>query len=164
MGSTLICKEPIGVCAMITPWNWPINQIACKVAPAIAAGCTIVLKPSEVAPLSAIILAEILHDAGVPKGVFNLVQGDGITVGNALSAHPNIDMISFTGSTRAGTAVATDARFPVLSYVRLAFDGSVVEADSAFFSKEQVRIDISILAKLRRRRLQNDRGLKLRPS
>ncbi len=99
-------KEPVGVCGLITPWNWPINQIACKVAPALAAGCTMVLKPSEVAPLNAIILAEILDAAGVPKGVFNLVNGDGLAVGEALSSHPDIHMMSFTGSTRAGIAVA----------------------------------------------------------
>ncbi len=102
----LILKEPIGVCGLITPWNWPLNQIVCKVAPALAAGCTMVLKPSEIAPLSAIIFAEILHEAGVPKGVFNLVNGDGPTVGAAISAHPGIDMVSFTGSTRAGIMVA----------------------------------------------------------
>ncbi|MEM1248196.1 MAG: aldehyde dehydrogenase family protein [Acidobacteriota bacterium] len=105
-GTTQIVKEPIGVCGLITPWNWPINQIACKVAPALAAGCTMVLKPSEVAPLNAIILTEILHDAGVPAGVFNLVNGEGPEVGAAMSAHPDIDMMSFTGSTRAGRAVA----------------------------------------------------------
>lgn len=99
-------KEPVGVCGLITPWNWPVNQIACKVAPALAAGCTMVLKPSEVAPLNAIILAEILDAAGVPKGVFNLVNGDGLAVGEALSSHPDIHMMSFTGSTRAGIAVA----------------------------------------------------------
>jgi aldehyde dehydrogenase (NAD+) len=102
-------KEPIGVCGLITPWNWPVNQIACKVAPALAAGCTMVLKPSEIAPLSAVIIAEILHEAGVPKGVFNLVQGDGPTVGAAISSHPGIDMVSFTGSTRAGVQVAKGA-------------------------------------------------------
>ena len=105
-GTTAIRKEPVGVCGFITPWNWPINQIACKVAPAIAAGCTMVLKPSEIAPLNAILLAEILHEAGVPKGVFNLVNGDGPTVGASISAHPEIDMVSFTGSTRAGREVA----------------------------------------------------------
>jgi aldehyde dehydrogenase (NAD+) len=105
-GTTLIVKEPIGVCGLITPWNWPLNQIACKVAPALAAGCTMVLKPSEVAPFNAIILAEILDEAGVPAGVFNLVNGDGPTVGDALSTHPDIDMMSFTGSTRAGIEVA----------------------------------------------------------
>ena len=104
-GATRIVREPIGVIGMITPWNWPANQIACKLAPALAAGCTMVLKPSEMAPLSALVIAEILHEAGVPKGVFNLVNGDGPTVGAALAAHPGIDMISFTGSTRAGILV-----------------------------------------------------------
>ena len=108
-GSTLMRREPIGVCALITPWNWPMNQIACKVLPALAAGCTMVLKPSELAPLNAHLWAEILHEAGVPAGVFNLVDGDGPTVGEALSAHPDIDMVSFTGSTRAGVAVAINA-------------------------------------------------------
>ncbi len=108
-GTTLITKEPIGVCAFITPWNWPINQIACKVAPALAVGCTMVLKPSEIAPFSAYIWTEILHAAGVPKGVFNLVNGDGPGVGVALSSHKDVDMVSFTGSTRAGIAVAKNA-------------------------------------------------------
>jgi aldehyde dehydrogenase (NAD+) len=108
-GKHLLRKEPIGVCGFITPWNWPQNQIACKVAPALAAGCTMVLKPSEVAPIDAIIFAEILHEAGVPKGVFNLVNGDGPGVGAALSAHPDVDMMSFTGSTRAGVLVAQAA-------------------------------------------------------
>jgi aldehyde dehydrogenase (NAD+) len=108
-GTTQIRREPIGVVGMITPWNWPINQISCKVAPAIAAGCTIVLKPSEVAPLSAHVFAEILAEAGVPKGVFNLVDGDGPTVGEAISRHPEVDMVSFTGSTRAGVLVAKAA-------------------------------------------------------
>lgn len=100
-----ILKEPIGVVGMITPWNWPQNQICAKVGPALAAGCTMVLKPSELAPLNAILFAEILDEAGVPPGVFNLVNGDGPSVGAALSAHPDVDMMSFTGSTRAGTAV-----------------------------------------------------------
>ena len=108
-GTTLIRYEPVGVVGMITPWNWPINQIACKVAPALAAGCTMVLKPSEIAPLNAILFAEVLDEAGVPPGVFNLVNGDGPTVGEAMSAHPGIDMMSFTGSTRAGIAVAKGA-------------------------------------------------------
>lgn len=102
-------REPVGVCGLITPWNWPVNQVACKVAPALAAGCTMVLKPSELAPLSATILAEILHEAGVPPGVFNLVHGDGKGVGQPLAAHPGVDMISITGSTRAGVAVAAAA-------------------------------------------------------
>lgn len=105
-GTTRLRKEPVGVCGLITPWNWPINQIACKVAPALAAGCTMVLKPSEVSPLNAVIFAEVLHEAGVPAGVFNLVNGDGLSVGEAMSSHPDIDMMSFTGSTRAGVAVA----------------------------------------------------------
>ena len=105
-GSALIRKEPIGVVGMITPWNWPLNQIACKVAPALAAGCTMVLKPSEVAPINAILLAEILDEAGVPKGVFNLINGTGESVGEAMSSHKEIAMMSFTGSTRAGIAVA----------------------------------------------------------
>ncbi len=108
-GTTQIVHEPVGVVGMITPWNWPINQIACKVAPALATGCTMVLKPSEIAPLNAILFAEILHEAGVPKGVFNLVNGDGPTVGTVLASHPDIDMVSFTGSTRAGISVAQAA-------------------------------------------------------
>jgi aldehyde dehydrogenase (NAD+) len=108
-GEHKVVKEPIGVCALITPWNWPVNQIACKVAPALATGCTMVLKPSEVAPLSAVIFAEILHEAGVPAGVFNLVNGDGAGVGTALSKHPDVDLVSFTGSTRAGTLIAQNA-------------------------------------------------------
>ena len=101
-----IRKEAIGVVGMITPWNWPINQIACKVAPALAAGCTMILKPSEIAPFNAMLMAEIIHEAGIPDGVFNLVNGDGPTVGEAMSSHPDIDMMSFTGSTRAGIQVA----------------------------------------------------------
>jgi aldehyde dehydrogenase (NAD+) len=108
-GSTLMRKEPIGVCGLITPWNWPMNQIACKVAPALAAGCTMILKPSELAPLSAHLFAEILDEAGVPPGVFNLVDGDGPTVGAPIASHPDVAMVSFTGSTRAGIAVATAA-------------------------------------------------------
>ncbi len=109
LGTSRIIREPAGVCGFITPWNWPINQIACKVAPALAAGCTMVLKPSEIAPFNAILFAEILDEAGVPAGVFNLVNGDGPTVGAALSAHPDVDMMSFTGSTRAGVEVAKAA-------------------------------------------------------
>ncbi len=109
INKTTVFSEPVGVCGLITPWNWPINQIACKVAPALAAGCTMVLKPSEVAPLNAIIFTEILDAAGVPAGVFNLVNGDGPAVGEAISAHPDIDMVSFTGSTRAGIQVAKAA-------------------------------------------------------
>jgi aldehyde dehydrogenase (NAD+) len=108
-GPTMIVKEPIGVCSFITPWNWPLNQIVCKVAPAIATGCTMVLKPSEVAPFTGHIFAEIMHAAGVPAGVFNMVHGDGPTVGAAMSSHPDVDMVSFTGSTRAGIEVARNA-------------------------------------------------------
>ncbi len=109
IGTSHVVREPAGVCGFITPWNWPINQIACKVAPALAAGCTMVLKPSEVAPFNAILFAEILDEAGVPAGVFNLINGDGPTVGVALSSHPDVDMMSFTGSTRAGIEVARNA-------------------------------------------------------
>jgi len=109
LGSTRVFKEPIGVCGLITPWNWPVNQISCKVAPALAVGCTMVLKPSEVAPLSAYIYAQVMHEAGVPAGVFNMVNGDGPVVGTALSKHPGVDMMSFTGSTRAGSLVAQNA-------------------------------------------------------
>jgi len=108
-GSTLMRREPIGVCGLITPWNWPMNQIACKVAPALAVGCTMVLKPSELAPLSAIVFTKVLDEGGVPAGVFNLVNGDGPTVGAAIASHPDIAMVSFTGSTRAGVAVAIAA-------------------------------------------------------
>ena len=106
VGNAELYHEPIGVCGLITPWNWPINQIVSKVAPAIAAGCTMILKPSEIAPISGLVFAEILHEAGVPAGVFNLVNGYGITVGEAMSSHEGIDMMSFTGSTRGGIAVA----------------------------------------------------------
>ena len=105
-GATLVAKEPIGVCGLITPWNWPLNQVAVKVYPALATGCTMVLKPSEIAPFSAYIFTEILDAAGVPAGVYNLVNGDGPGVGAALASHPDIDMVSFTGSTRAGVEVA----------------------------------------------------------
>ncbi|WP_062217779.1 aldehyde dehydrogenase family protein [Aureimonas sp. D3] len=108
-GTTMVFKEPIGVVGMITPWNWPMNQIMAKVAPALATGCTMVLKPSEIAPLSAILFAEMMDEAGVPAGVFNLVNGDGPGVGEAISRHPGIDMVSFTGSTRAGILVAKGA-------------------------------------------------------
>jgi len=108
-GSTLMRKEPIGVCGLITPWNWPMNQVVAKVAPALAAGCTVVLKPSEMAPLSAYLFAQILDEASVPPGVFNLVNGDGPTVGAAIAAHRDVAMVSFTGSTRAGIAVALAA-------------------------------------------------------
>ncbi|MBL8580380.1 MAG: aldehyde dehydrogenase family protein [Mesorhizobium sp.] len=109
INNTVVTREPIGVCGLITPWNWPMNQITCKVAPALATGCTMVLKPSEVAPMSGILFSEMMHEAGVPAGVYNMINGDGATVGQALATHPHIDMVSFTGSTRAGVAVAKAA-------------------------------------------------------
>ncbi|HEY8574296.1 aldehyde dehydrogenase family protein [Phenylobacterium sp.] len=133
-GQTMIVKEPIGVCSFITPWNWPLNQIACKVAPAIATGCTMVLKPSEVAPFSGHIFAEIMHAAGVPAGVFNLVHGDGPGVGVPLSTHPEVDMVSFTGSTRAGIEVAKNAA-PTVKRVHQELGGkspNIVLDDDAF--------------------------------
>ena len=108
-GTTMVVKEPIGVCALITPWNWPLNQIVCKVAPAIAAGCTVVLKPSEIAPISGVVFSEVMEAAGTPKGVYNMVQGTGPDVGQVMAGHPDVDMVSFTGSTRAGIIVAKTA-------------------------------------------------------
>jgi aldehyde dehydrogenase (NAD+) len=108
-GNTRLVQEPVGVCALITPWNWPMNQVAAKVVPALAAGCTMVLKPSEYSPFSAILWAKVMHEAGVPAGVFNLVNGDGMNVGAPLASHKEVDMVSFTGSTRAGTEVAKSA-------------------------------------------------------
>ncbi|MCW5639112.1 MAG: aldehyde dehydrogenase family protein [Rubrivivax sp.] len=141
-GTTLIVKEPIGVCGLITPWNWPVNQIACKVAPALAVGCTMVLKPSEIAPFSAQVWAEILHAAGVPAGVFNLVNGDGPTVGAAISSHPEVDMVSFTGSTRAGIEVARNAA-PTVKRVHQELGGKspnilLPDLDAAGFKKAVV--------------------------
>jgi aldehyde dehydrogenase (NAD+) len=133
-GATLVVKEPIGVCGLITPWNWPINQIACKVYPALATGCTMVLKPSEVAPYSAQIFTEIVDAAGVPAGVYNLVYGDGPGVGVALSSHPGVDMVSFTGSTRAGVEVAKNAA-PTVKRVTQELGGkspNIVLDDAAF--------------------------------
>ena len=109
VGNTRIVKEPIGVCGFITPWNWPINQISCKVAPALATGCTMVLKPSEIAPISGYLFTEIMHQAGFPAGVYNMVNGDGPNVGAVIASHPDVDMVSFTGSTRAGILVAQAA-------------------------------------------------------
>ena len=106
-GNYIVSEEPIGVCGLITPWNWPINQIVSKMAPAFAAGCTVILKPSEIAPLSAMIITEIVHESGLPAGMFNLINGTGMVVGEAMSAHKDIDMMSFTGSTRGGIAVAS---------------------------------------------------------
>ena len=108
-GGYIVREEPIGVCGFITPWNWPVNQVVSKIAPALAAGCTIILKPSEISPLSAMIITEVMHEAGVPAGMYNMVNGMGPVVGEAMSAHPDIDMMSFTGSTRGGIAVATAA-------------------------------------------------------
>ena len=108
-GGTLVVKEAIGVCALITPWNWPLNQIVCKVAPAIAAGCTVVLKPSEIAPISGIVFSEVMEAAGTPKGVYNMINGTGPDVGQVMASHPDVDMVSFTGSTRAGIIVAKAA-------------------------------------------------------
>ncbi len=133
-GSTLLRKEPVGVCGLITPWNWPMNQIACKVAPALAAGCTMVLKPSEYTPLSAHLFAEILDEAGVPAGVFNLVYGDGPTVGSAIASHPDVAMVSFTGSTRAGVAVAVAAA-PTVKRITQELGGksaNIILSDSDF--------------------------------
>jgi aldehyde dehydrogenase (NAD+) len=133
-GTTQIVREPIGVCALITPWNWPINQIAVKVAPALAAGCTMVLKPSEIAPFDAMIFTEVLHEAGVPAGVFNLVNGDGPNVGAAMSGHPDVAMVSFTGSTRAGVSVAQTAA-PTVKRVAQELGGksaNIILADADF--------------------------------
>jgi aldehyde dehydrogenase (NAD+) len=137
LGTTQIIKEPIGVCALITPWNWPINQIVVKVAPALAAGCTMVLKPSEIAPFDAIIFAEILDAAGVPRGVFNLINGDGPSVGVALSGHPDVAMVSFTGSTRAGISVAQTAA-PTVKRVAQELGGKSANIilDDADFDRE----------------------------
>jgi aldehyde dehydrogenase (NAD+) len=136
VGRSRVVHEAIGVCALITPWNWPLNQIAAKVAPALAAGCTMVLKPTEIAPLNAILFAEVLHEAGVPAGVFNLVNGDGPGVGTALSKHPEVDMVSFTGSTRAGVLVAQNAA-PTVKRVTQELGGKSANIilDDADFSK-----------------------------
>ncbi|EHI11505.1 aldehyde dehydrogenase family protein [Mycolicibacterium thermoresistibile] len=135
-GATLVVKEPIGVCGLITPWNWPLNQIACKVFPALATGCTMVLKPSEVAPYSGQIFTEILDTAGVPAGVYNMVFGDGPGVGVALSSHPDVDLVSFTGSTRAGVDVARNAA-PTVKRVTQELGGKSanIVLDDADFAK-----------------------------
>ncbi|MEB3068214.1 aldehyde dehydrogenase family protein [[Mycobacterium] vasticus] len=133
-GSTLLVREPIGVCGLITPWNWPLNQIAVKVFPALATGCTMILKPSEIAPFSAYLFTEIMATAGVPAGVYNMVNGDGPGVGTALARHPDIDMVSFTGSTRAGVAVAENAA-PTVKRVTQELGGkspNIVLDDEAF--------------------------------
>lgn len=140
-GNTLVRQEAIGVCALITPWNWPLNQIATKVAPAIAAGCSMILKPSEIAPLSAAIFTEILHDAGVPAGVFNLIHGTGSDIGNTLTSHPAVDMVSFTGSTRAGIAISHSAA-PSIKRVSLELGGKsagiVVSTDDIDKTAKQI--------------------------
>jgi aldehyde dehydrogenase (NAD+) len=133
-GTTLLVKEPVGVCALITPWNWPMNQVVCKVAPALLAGCTVVLKPSELAPLSAQVFAEIVHEAGVPAGVFNMIHGDGAKIGPLLASHPLVDMVSLTGSTRAGSSVARNAADSV-KVVSLELGGksaNIILADAPF--------------------------------
>ena len=127
-----IIKEAVGVCALITPWNWPMNQVTLKVIPALLAGCTMVLKPSEIAPLSSMVFADILHEAGVPAGVFNMVNGDGAGVGTRLSGHPDVDMVSFTGSTRAGIAISQNAA-KTLKKVHLELGGkgaNIIYADA----------------------------------
>ncbi len=127
-----IIKEAVGVCALITPWNWPMNQVTLKVIPALLAGCTMVLKPSEIAPLSSMLFAEILDEAGVPPGVFNLVNGDGPGVGTRLSGHPDVDMVSFTGSTRAGIAISKNAA-ETLKHIHLELGGkgaNIIFADA----------------------------------
>ncbi|MGH9133490.1 MAG: aldehyde dehydrogenase family protein, partial [Ilumatobacteraceae bacterium] len=136
IGNSLVVKEPIGVVGAITPWNYPLHQIVCKVGGALAAGCTVVLKPSEVAPLNAFILAEIVHDVGLPAGVFNLVTGIGPEVGEALAAHPDVDMISFTGSTRAGKRVAEVAASTVKRVaLELGGKSANIVLDDADFAK-----------------------------
>ncbi len=139
-GRAIVVREAIGVCGLITPWNWPLNQITAKVAPALAAGCTMVLKPSEIAPLSALVFAQVMHEAGVPAGVFNLINGDGPGVGVAMSAHPDIDMMSFTGSTRAGVSVSQQAA-PSVKRVALELGGKSpnIILDSADFAKVVAR-------------------------
>ncbi|NRB03570.1 MAG: aldehyde dehydrogenase family protein [Rhodobacteraceae bacterium] len=141
-GSTLV-DEPVGIVGMITPWNWPVNQVMIKVAPALAAGCTIVLKPSEYSPLSAVMLAEVIDEAGCPPGVFNLVNGDGPVVGEAISSHPDVDMVSFTGSTRGGKAV-TKAAADTIKRVTLELGGkspNIFFADADLESAAQISVD-----------------------
>ena len=140
--NSIICKEPIGVCAFITPWNFPLHQIIGKVAPAIAAGCTMILKPSKEAPLSAFILADILHEIGLPPGVFNLVSGHGSEIGNYMSSHPEVDMVSFTGSTGAGVSVS-EAAAPTIKRVTLELGGksanvALDDADPILVAKKAI--------------------------
>src|SRR3954470_15819311 len=135
-GTTAVAYEPVGVVGMITPWNWPINQIACKVAPALSVGCTMILKPSEVAAFSGHIWTEVMHAAGVPAGVYNMVHGAGDPVGQAMSGHPGVDMVSFTGSTRAGIDIARRAA-PTVKRVSQELGGKSpnLVLDDADFSK-----------------------------
>jgi aldehyde dehydrogenase (NAD+) len=140
--NSIICKEPIGVCAFITPWNFPLHQIIGKVAPAIAAGCTMILKPSKEAPLSAFILADILHEIGLPSGVFNLVSGHGSEIGNYMSSHPEVDMVSFTGSTGAGISVS-EAAATTVKRVTLELGGksanvALEDADPTLVAKKAI--------------------------
>ena len=140
--NSIICKEPIGVCAFITPWNFPLHQIIGKVAPAIAAGCTMILKPSKEAPLSAFILADILHEIGLPSGVFNLVSGHGSEIGNYISSHPEVDMVSFTGSTGAGISVS-EAAATTVKRVTLELGGksanvALEDADPTLVAKKAI--------------------------
>ena len=137
-GSDLLVHEPIGVCGLITPWNWPMNQVVLKVAPALGTGCTMILKPSEIAPLSSMVFARLVHEAGFPAGVFNLVNGDGAGVGSQLSVHPDVDMISFTGSTRAG-ALITKAAADTVKRVSLELGGKGANIIFADADPEAVR-------------------------
>ncbi|MDA9371477.1 aldehyde dehydrogenase family protein [Porticoccaceae bacterium] len=144
-GTSHVVREPIGVCGLITPWNWPVNQITAKVGPAIAAGCTMVLKPSEIAPFNATIFAEIMHEAGTPPGVFNLINGDGPSVGVAMSGHPDIDMMSFTGSTRAGISVAQESAYTVKRVAQeLGGKSANIILDDADFAKVIARDTIGM--------------------
>lgn len=146
-GTSRVVKEPIGVCGFITPWNWPMNQLTAKLAPALLAGCTVVHKPSEVAPLSSYILAQIAHDAGLPKGVYNMVNGDGPTVGAAIASHPKVDMISFTGSTRAGVSVA-QAAAPTVKRVHQELGGkspNIILDDANFELAVEAGVDAVML-------------------
>ncbi len=146
LGQATVRKEPIGVVGMITPWNWPINQITCKVAPAIATGCTMVLKPSEVTPYSAQLFTEIMHKAGVPAGVYNVVYGEGPTVGEAMSLHPDIDMISITGSGRAGAAVQANAAKTIKRVTQeLGGKSANIVLDDADFEKVVARSVVGVM-------------------
>lgn len=145
-GPTRVAKEPIGVVGMITPWNWPVNQIACKIAPAIATGCTMVLKPSEVAPYSCQLFTEIMEAAGVPAGVYNVVYGEGLTVGEAISGHPDVDMVSVTGSTRMGAAVQANAANTIKRVTQeLGGKSANILLDDADFEEAVTRETLSVM-------------------